>query len=46
MLIAAAPFLLRLRVRPRVATVCWCGFLTALLGWLAAGIISALHAMG
>jgi hypothetical protein len=46
MLIAAAPFLLRLRVRPRKATVCWCGFLTALFAWLAAGIISALHAMG
>jgi hypothetical protein len=45
MAIAAAPFLLRLRVRPRVATVCWCGFLTALLFWLSAGIFSALHAM-
>ena len=46
MLIAAAPFLFRLGCVPRVATVCSCGFFTALLGWLAAGIFSALHAMG
>jgi hypothetical protein len=46
LLLAAAPFLLRLRVRLRTATVWWCGFLTALLLWLAAGIISALSAMG
>jgi hypothetical protein len=45
-LIAAAPFLLRLQVRPRTATVWWCGFLTALLAWLAAGILSALSGMG
>jgi hypothetical protein len=45
-LLAVAPFLLRLQVRPRVATVCWCGFLTALLVWFATGIFSAGHAMG
>jgi len=28
------------------ATVWWCGFLTALLAWLAAGILSALSGMG
>jgi hypothetical protein len=46
LLVAAAPFLLRLRVRPRMATICWCGFLTALLFWLAIGIFSALSSMG
>jgi hypothetical protein len=46
LLIAATPFLLRLKVRPRVATSCWCGFITALLFWLAAGLFSAGWSMG
>jgi hypothetical protein len=46
LLFASVPFLLRLQVRPRTATVWWCGFLTALLAWLAAGILSALSTMG